>query len=223
MEAIQPFVEAVELRGGGPRLRRAQLGVLSSTLGAFTGMPEHLRNVVVGIAKEIEDRCFRPILAPPDLDGAMAQARASFLVFAELWPAALGAVAPWLLEDPERLSAVSHVLTDTWTSEETLGAIGDEAASWFAAAQDARVAVVHALVKDGVLSSPPNEEDIVRLCVVADFAILLGLFLTQHPHRKSANGLEVAIGKLGYESAKRAYVLATVHRFADPEPMAVGS
>lgn len=221
MVAIQSFVEAAESRGGGAQLRRARLGVVSSTLGAFTGMPDHLRNVVMGIEKEIENRCFRPILELPDLDGAMSQARASFLVFAELWPAALSAVAPWLLEDPDRLAAMSHVLTD---AEETWDAIGDDAAIWFTAAQDARVAIVHALVKDGVLSpSPNNEDEIVRLCVVADFAILFGLFLAQHPRTKTAEGLAVAIGKLGYESAKRAYVLATVHRFADPEPAAVGS
>jgi hypothetical protein len=219
MVAFQ-LAEASESRDGA-KLRRARLGVVSSTLGTFTGMPDHLRNVVAGIAKEIEDRCFRPILDASDLDGAMAQARASFLVFAELWPAALSAIAPWLLEDPDRLAAMSHVLTDSWTSEPTLGAIGDEAASWFAAAQDARVAVVRALMKDGVLSPSPNEETIVRLCAVTDFAVLLGLFLAQHP--KAADGLAVAIGKLAYESAERAYVLAAVHRFADPEPAAVGS
>jgi len=220
MVAIQPFVEAAESRGGSPRLRRARLGVVSSTLGTFAGMPEHLRNVLAGIEKEIEDRCFRPILVPPDLDGAMARARVSFLMFAELWPAALSAVTPWLLEDPDRLAAVSHGLADT---EETWDAIGDDAAIWFTAAQDARVAITHALVKDGVPSPSPNEDEIVRLCVVVDFAILFGLFLAQHPRIKTADGLAVAIGKLGYESAKRAYVLATVHRFADPEPAAAGS
>lgn len=223
MVAIQPFVQAAESPSGTSRLRRAQLSVVSSTLGAFTEMPEHLRNVVAGIVKEIDDRCFRPILAAPDLDSAMAQAQASFRIFAGLWPAALGAVAPWLLEDPERMAAVSQVLTDTWTSEETLSAIGDEAASWLAAAQDARGAVVHALVKNGVLSPSPNEEAIVPLIVVADFAILLGLFLAQHPQPRVAGGLTVAIGKLAHESAKQAYVLATAHRFADPEPSAVGS
>lgn len=223
MVAIQPFVEAAESRSGRPRLRRAQLGVVSSTLGTFTGLPEHLRSVVAGIAKEIEDRCFRPVLAAPDMDAAMAQARASFLIFAELWPAALSAVAPWLLEDPERLAAASYTLTDTWTSEEALGVIGGGAASWFAAAQDARAAVAHAVVKDGVLSPSPNEDEIVRLCVVADFAILLGLFWVQHPRAETVEGLAVAIGKLGYESAKRAYVLATAHRFADPESVAAGS
>jgi ABC-type transport system substrate-binding protein len=101
--------------------------------------------------------------------------------------------------------------------------IGDDAAMWFSAAQDARVAVVHALMKDGVLPPSPNEEEIVRLCVVADFAILFGLFLVQHPRTKAPEGLAVAIGKLGHDSAKRAYVLATVHRFTDPEPAAVGS
>jgi hypothetical protein len=221
MVAIQPFFEATELRGGSPGMRRARLGVVSSTLGTFAGMPEHLRDVVTGIEKEIEDRCFRPILEAPDLDGAMARARVLFLVFSELWPAALGAVAPWLLEDPDRLAAASHALAAT--DDEAWDAIGDDAAMWFSAAQDARVAVVHALMKDSVLPPSPNEEEIVRLCVVADFAILFGLFLVQHPRTKAPEGLAVAIGKLGHESAKRAYVLATVHRFTDPEPAAVGS
>ena len=223
MAVTQSFFEAAEAaqpRGGSPRLRRARLGVVSSTLGTFAGMPEHLRDVVAGIEKEIEDRCFRPILETPDLDGAMARAQTSFLVFAELWPAALSAVAPWLLEDPDRLAAVGRALTD---ADETWDAIGDDAAMWFSAAQDARVAVVHALMEDGVLTPSPNEEEIVRLCVVADFAILFGLFLVQHPRTKAPEGLAVAIGKLGHESAKRAYVLATMHRFADPEPVAAGS
>jgi hypothetical protein len=223
MAAIQPFVEAAESRGRGPRLRRAQLGVVSSTLGTFMGMPEHLRNVVAGIVKEIEDRCFRPVLAAPDMDAAMGQARASFLIFAELWPAALSAVAPWLLEDAERLAAASYTLTDTWTSDEALGVLGEAAASWFAAAQDARAAVAHTVVKDGMLSPSATDDEIVRLCVVADFAILLGLFWVQHPRSEAVEGLAIAIGKLGHESAKRAYVLATAHRFADPEPVAAGS
>jgi hypothetical protein len=217
MVAIQPFFQVAEPHGRSPGLRRARLGVVSSTLGTFASMPEHLRDVVAGIEKEIENRCFRPILETSDLASAMARAQASFLVFAELWPAALGAVAPWLLEDPDRLAAVGRALTD---ADESWDAIGDDAAMWFSAAQDARVAVVHALMQDGVMTPSPNEEEIVRLCVVADFAILFGIFLVQHPRTKAPEGLAVAIGKLGHESAKRAYVLATMHRFADPDPVA---
>lgn len=221
MVAIKAFVEAAELQGGHRRLRRAQLGVVSSTLGASMDMPEHLRNVVVGIAKEIDDRCFRPVLEEADLDRALEHARASFQTFAELWPALLAAIAPWLLEDQGRLVAMTRVLTDTWTSEDTLEALGTEAAGWFAAAQDARAAIALGLVKNGMPVPPSHEATIVHLCLVADFAILLGLFLAQHSHPKLIDGLAVAIGKLAHESAKNAYVLMATHRFADPEPATV--
>ena len=222
MVAIQSFVDAAGSHGGDSRLRRARLGVMSSTLGTFADMPEHLRKVVDGIFKEIEDRAFRPIQEASDLDGAMTQAQASFLIFADLWPAALAAIIPWMLDNPERIVAMGRVLTDTWASEETRRVLGDDAVSWFTAAQDARVAIVRALVQD-VATSSPNEEAILRRCVVVDFAILFGGFLAHHPSLRVTEGLPVAIAKLAYEAAKQAYVLATTHRFADPEPVAVGS
>ena len=196
---------------------------MSSTLGTFADMPEHLRKVVDGILKEIEDRAFRPIQEASDLDGAMKQAKVSFLIFADLWPA-LGAIIPWTLDNPERperIVAMGRVLTETWASEETRCVLGDDATSWFTAAQDARVAIVRALVQDGETSSP-NEEAILRRCVVVDFAMLFGAFLAHHPTLKVTEGLPVAIAKLAYEAAKQAYVLATANRFADPEPVAVG-
>jgi hypothetical protein len=222
MVAIQSFVDAAESRSGDLRLRRARLGALSSTLGTFADMPEPLRRVVDGIVQEIEDRAFRPIQRASDLDGAMTQAKASFVIFADLWPAALGAIIPWMLDNPERLVAIDRVLTDTWTSEEARRVLGDDAVSWFAAAQDARVAIAHALPRD-VAAVSPDAETILGRCVVADFAILLGLFLAQHPTPRVPEGLPVTIAKLAYEAAKEAYVLATTERFADPEPVAVGS
>lgn len=222
MVAIQSFLDAAGSHSRDLRLRRAQLGVLSSSLGTFADMPDHLRKVVDGILKEIEDRAFRPIQEASNLEGAMQQLKASLSIFADLWPAVLGALIPWMLDNPERLVAMGRELTGISTSEEARRALGDEAVGWFAAAQDARVAIMHALLPNAAVAVL-NEEAILRHCVVADFAILFGTFLSHHPSPRAAADLPVTIGKLAYEAAKQAYVLATTHRFADPEPVAVGS
>jgi hypothetical protein len=88
--AIQPFVDAAESHSGDAKLRRAQLRVVSPAFESLAGMPEHLRTVVTGIFKEIDDRAFRPVQEATNLDDAMAQATRAFDIFASLWPAVLG-------------------------------------------------------------------------------------------------------------------------------------
>lgn len=104
---------------------------------------------------------------------------------------------------------------DVWTSAEARR-LGEVACSWFAAAQDARIALAHAVMKETVLIPPANEMTILHRCVVADFALMFGLFLVREGTPTTPE-LSVAIAKLAYNAAKEAYVLATTQRFADPK------
>jgi hypothetical protein len=120
-------------------------------------------------------------------------------------------------ENPERLVAMSHVVTDVWTSEETRRRLGEIACSWFAAAQDARVALANAIRQDSVPISSASEDTIGHRGIVADFALMFGLFLAHAPSLRTAPELPVTMAKLAYDAAKEAYVLATTYRFADRE------
>lgn len=177
-------------------------------------MPEHLQKVVGGIFREIDERVFRPIQMAPSLDEAMARAPAAFEMFVGLWQAVLRALGPWLQENPDRLATLGHTGADIWTSDENRH-LGDEACAWFAAAQDARGALADAIVREPSVPAA-SEERIVSRCLVADFALLFGLFLAHAPHPAAAADLPVAMGKLAYDAAKDAYVLATTPRFEDP-------
>jgi len=218
MVAVKQFVEAAESHGGEAKLRRAQLRIVSPALEVLGDMPEHLRTVVAGIFKEIEDRAFRPIAATTSIEEASEQATKAFNIFANLWPAVLGALIPWMQENPERFVTMGHVVTDVWTSSEARR-LGDAACSWFAAAQDARVAVANAISKESVSVPPANEETIVHRCVVADFALMFGLFLAHEKNMSAVRELAVTMAKIAYDAAKEAYVLATTYRFADPDPL----
>jgi len=215
MVAIQDFVGTSEPSSRGLKLRRAQLRIASPAIHSLAALPEHLRTVATGILKEIDDRVFRPILEAVDLDAATTQAVRSFEVFANLWPAVLGALLPWMQENPDRLVAMGHVADDVWTSEATSRRIGEDACSWFAAAQDARSALAHAIMQDTVSISPLNEAAIVHRGLVADFALMFGLFLVHEPVPLTVPELPVTMAQLAYEAAKEAYVLATTQRFAD--------
>ncbi len=188
--------------------------MMSPTLEARGSMPEHLQKVVGGIFQEIDERVFQPIQIAPSLDEAMARARAAFATFVDLWQAVLRALGPWLQENPERLATLGHAVADVWTSDESRH-LGDEARAWFAAAQDARMALADAIVREPAVP-PASEETIVDRCLVADFALLFGLFLAHETHPATAADLPVVMGKLAYDAAKDAYVLATAPRFEDP-------
>lgn len=218
MVAVKHFVEAAEAHGGEARLRRAQLRIVSPALEALGDMPAHLRTVVAGIFKEIDDRAFRPIAEATSLEEANEQAARSFDIFANLWPAVLGALIPWMQENPERFVAMGHIVTDVWTSVEA-HRLGGTACSWFAAAQDARVALANAIMKESPVVPRANEATIVDRCVVADFALMFGLFLVHHENVSVVSELPVTMAKLAYDAAKEAYVLATSARFADPDPL----
>ncbi len=216
MVAVKQFVDAAEAHSGDLKLRRAQLRIVSPALETLDDLPEHLRTVVAGIFKEIEDRAFRPMLIATSLDKASIQATRAFEVFANLWPAVLGALIPWMAENPERFVTMGDVATDVWTTPEARR-FGDVACSWFAAAQDARLALAHSIIKESGAVSPAHEVTIVDRCVVADFALMFGLFLAHEQTAPAAPELPVAMAKLAYEAAKEAFVLATTHRFADRE------
>lgn len=218
MVAVKQFVDAAEAHGGEAKLRRAQLRIVSPALEVLGDMPAHLRTVVEGIFKEIDDRAFRPVAAATSLEEANHQAAKAFDVFATLWPAVLGALIPWLQDNPERFVTMGRVVIDVWTSKEARR-LGGEACSWFAAAQDARVALANAIVKESVSVPPANEETIVDRCIVADFALMFGLFLAHHDSVTVVAELPVTMAKLAYDAAKEAYVLATTARFADPDPL----
>jgi hypothetical protein len=215
MVAVKQFVDAAEAHSGEAKLRRAQLRIVSQDLEILDDMPEHLRTVVAGIFKEIDDRAFGPIAAATSLEVANEQATKAFDIFASLWPAVLGALIPWMQEDPERFVTMGHVVTDVWTSAAG-HRLGDVACSWFAAAQDARLALANAIMRESVLITPSNEATIVDRCIVADFALMFGLFLAHHERVMVVAELPVTMAKLAYDAAKEAYVLATTARFADP-------
>ncbi|HWO22563.1 MAG TPA: hypothetical protein VNO30_27580 [Kofleriaceae bacterium] len=214
--AVQAFVDAAGSRSTEARLRRAQLRVMSPALESHDTFPEHLQKVVGGIFQEIDGRVFHPIQSAPNLDEALGRARAGFEIFVVLWQAVLRALGPWLQENPERLATLGHRTADVWASDPS-GHLDDEARAWFAAAQDARVALADAIMHEPTIP-PASEEKIVRHCLVADFALLFGLFLAHEAPTASRSALPVVIGKLAYDAAKAAYVLATTPRFEDPVP-----
>lgn len=218
MVAVRQFVDAAEAHSGEAKLRRAQLCIVSPALEVLGDMPTHLRTVVEGILKEIDDRAFRPVAAATSLEEANHQAAKAFDIFANLWPAVLGALIPWLQDNPERFVTMGRVVTDVWTSAEARR-LGGAACSWFAAAQDARVALANAIMKESVSVPRANEATIVDRCVVADFALMFGLFLAHHESVTVVAELPVTMAKLAYDAAKEAYVLATTAHFADPDPL----
>ena len=181
-------------------------------------MPEHLRTVVAGIFKELDDRAFGPVAAATSLEDANERATKAFDIFASLWPAVLGALIPWMQDNPERFVTMRHVVTDVWSSAE-VRRLGDVACGWFAAAQDARVALANAIMEEPLSVARASESTIVDRCIVADFALMFGLFLAHHESVPVVAGLPVTMAKLAYDAAKEAYVLATTARFADPDPL----
>jgi hypothetical protein len=218
MVVVKQFVHAAEAHSGEAKLRRAQLRIVSPALEVLGDMPEHLRTVVAGIFKEIDDRAFGPLAAAKSLEEANQQATKAFDVFANLWPAVLGALIPWMQDNPDRFVTMGHIATDVWTSAEG-SRLGSAACSWFAAAQDARVALANAIMKESLAVDRANEETIVDRCIVADFALMFGVFLAHHEGVTVVAELPLTMAKLAYDAAKEAYVLASMARFADPEPL----
>lgn len=215
MVAVQKFVDHTGSRS--ERLRRAQLRVISPGL-EFVDMPEHLHKVVEGVFKEIEDRAFRPLLAAPDMVQAGLISQQSFDVFVDLWPAVLGALTPWLQEQPDRMSAMATFAREGWSSDDARR-LGDQVCSWFAAAQAARTTLANAVVLNPSLIRATEEAAVVHHCVLADFALLFGAFLVHEPGIKPLPDLSLSMAKLAHEAATRAYALATAYRFADQDQL----
>jgi hypothetical protein len=121
-------------------------------------------------------------------------------------------------DNPDRFVSMGHIATDVWTSPGG-SRLGSAACSWFAAAQDARVALANAIMKESFAVTRANEATIVDRCIVADFALMFGVFLAHHERATVVAELPLTMAKLAYDAAKEAYVLASVARFADPEPL----
>jgi hypothetical protein len=158
-----------------------------------------------GLAKELDQRVFVPLLADPDSVDVVSK---SFQAFAELWPAMLSALAPWLQENPESALKIAKLASDVWSTTATATTLNADARYWFAAAQDARTQLA-AVVTDGTIQAPVKDEAaITRACLLADFAIMFGLFMSQ-TSRSIPSGLAEAVGRFAHAHAKEAHVLAT--------------
>jgi hypothetical protein len=199
------------------KLRRAQLRVISPGL-EFVDMPQHLHKVVEGVFKEIEDRTFRPLLAAPDMAQADLISQHSFDVFVDLWPAVLGALTPWLQEQPDRMSTMATFARDEWSSHEA-HRLGDAVCTWFSAAQLARTILANAVLLNPSLIRAIDEQAVIHHCVLADFALLFGTFLVHEPEIKPLPELSLSMAKLAHDAATRAYSLATAYRFADQDQL----
>ena len=215
MVAAQEFVD--HTRSRFEKLRRTQLCIVSPGL-VFVDMPEHLHKIVEGILKEIEDRAFRPLLAASNMAQVALISQQSFDVFVSLWPAVLGALTPWLQEQPDRMNALATFARDGWSSKEA-HRLGEEARTWFTAAQAARATLANAIILNPSLIRATEEPAVVHHCVLADFALLFGVFLVHEPEVNPSSQLSLAMAKLAHDAATRAYSLATAHRFADQDQL----
>lgn len=205
MVAVGRFVGDDEVRSAEIKSLRARLRVVASTL-ELDELPEHLRPVAGGISRELDERVFRPLLAAPDSPEACTKA---FETFMDLWPALLSTLSPWVRENPERASNMARLATNAWSSSDALK-LGADACYWFALAQAARTALAEALMMSKIPSPFVDEAAAMRSCLMADFAIMFGLFI-MHADQPIHSALAVQIGKFAYTHAREAHALATAH------------
>lgn len=211
MVAVQAYIDRAEEHAA---VRwRAQLKV--SPIPERARIPAEARASVEAIYKEIEDRALRPVIEAPTLEAADALTIKGFEVFIDLWPAAIGALLPWLQEHPDQFGKLTGAARDLWRSEDALVRLGEDACEWFAAAQTARQALA-----DAAPGGPGRDEldEIVKHTLLADFAFMLGVLMSQTPDAHPAAGLALSVAKLAHTSATNAFAIATKHRYADEAP-----
>jgi hypothetical protein len=209
MVAAQAFIDRAEKHVAATRRAQLQIPPLPERTSISA---EEVREAVEAIYKEIEDRALRPVIEAPTIEAADALAIRGFEIFIDLWPAAIGALLPWLQEHPDQLGRLTGAARDLWRSEEAARKLGEDACEWFAAAQSARQAMATSS------SLGTNQDALVRHTLLADFAFMLGGLLIQAPDAKPAEGLALSVAKLAHTSATNAFALATQHLYADPAP-----
>lgn len=169
-------------------------------------LPEHLKVVVRGLSKELDERVFEPMLGTPSPE---VQTR-SFRAFVDLWQALLSALGPWMQEEPDRPAEVAKIATNAWSDPVVITRLGADACGWFASAQKVRVDLA-TLALSGQIVQPLRDEDVIaRACFMADFSIMFGLFLA-HTHRTFPTALPLEVARSAHHNAKRGYVWATTH------------
>src|SRR5262245_9027554 len=191
MVAAKAYIDHVNEHA--ERLRRAHLRVTS--LSERELIPDDARASVEAIYKVIEDRALRPVIEAPSLEAANALAMQGFEIFVDLWPAAIGALLPWLQAHPEQIGKLTRVVRNAWRSERAISTLGEAACEWFGAAQSARLALADA----GTINA--NADEIVKYTFLADFAFTLGQFLIKDSSAKSIEGLPLLIARLAHDSA----------------------
>src|SRR5689334_13540910 len=206
MVAAKAYIDHVNEHA--ERLRRAQLKV--TPLSGSEQIPDDVRASAEAIYKVIEDRALRPVIEAPTIEAADALAMKGFEIFVDLWPAAIGALLPWLQGHPEQTGQLTRVVRDAWQSERAISTLGEAACEWFGAAQSARLALADA--------GAANTDAIVKYMYLADFALTLGQFLIKESNAKMLEGLPLLIARLAHDSATKAFALATEHLYADPVP-----
>lgn len=204
MVAAQAYID--HLNEHAERLRRAQLMV--TPLSEREQIPDDIRASVEAIYKVIEDRALRPVVEAPTLEAADTLAMKGFEIFVDLWPAAIGALLPWLQGHPEQIGKLTGVVRDAWQSERAISMLGEAACEWFGAGL--------ALAGAGAINA--NADAIVKYTFLADFAFTLGQFLIKDSSAKPIDGLPLLIARLAHDSATKAFALATQHLYAERGP-----
>lgn len=204
MVAPQAYIDRAEVR------RRTRLKI--SPPPERTRIPANVRALVDAIYDEIEKHTLKPVIEASTIEEADARAMEGFGIFCDLWPAALGALFPLLIEEPAQIAKWTGAARDLWRSEEAIQKLGENVCEWFAAAQSARQALA------GVSLADIDLDELTKHVLLADFAHMLGVLLVRTPNAKTAEGLALFVAKLAHTAATDAFAIATVHRYADETP-----
>lgn len=206
MLAPQAYIDRAEVR------RRTQLKISPPPEPEGIRVPENVRALVDAIYDEIEERTLKPVIEASTIDEGDARAMEGFGIFCDLWPAALGALSPWLMEDPDQIARWTGAARDLWRSDEAIQKLGENVCEWFAAAQSARQALAN------VSLAGIDLDELTKHVLLADYAHMLGALLVRASNAKSAEGLALVVAKLAHTAATNAFTIATVHRYADKTP-----
>jgi hypothetical protein len=206
MVAPRAYLDRAEVR------RRTSLKISPPPEPERIRVPENVRGLVDAIYDEIEARTLKPVLEASTLEEADARAIEGFGIFCDLWPAALGALIPWLMEDPEQIARWTGAARDLWRSDEAIQKLGENVCEWFAAAQSARQALAN------VSLAGIDLDELTKHVLLADYAHMLGALLVRASNARSAEGLALVVAKLAHTAATNAFAIATVHRYADETP-----
>src|SRR5258705_10950535 len=116
MVAVKAFIDRAAAHAEDRS--RAQLKIVSP-IPAYTQIPAEVRATVDALYREI-DRVLQPVIEAPTIETANELAIKGFEAFVDLWPAAIGALLPWLQERPDQIGALTMTARNLWRSEEAL-------------------------------------------------------------------------------------------------------